>query len=81
MVARDGEFRGSKEGSERDMKAAWDFARLGKYEEAKSIINAYAEKLQRLDGHDAPLCIHLILTVISIQRKTTLKLAATRDVL
>ena len=57
VVARDGEFRGSKEGSERDMKAAWDFARLGKYEEAKSIINAYAEKLQRLDGHDAPLCL------------------------
>ena len=25
VVARDGKFRGSKNGSERDMKAAWDF--------------------------------------------------------
>jgi len=57
VVARDGEFRGSKGGSERDMKAAWDFARAGKHDEAVRIINAYAEKLQRLDGHDAPLCL------------------------
>ncbi len=56
VVARDGEFRSSKSGSERDMKAAWDFAKEGKHDEAVRIINAYAEKLQRLDGHDAPLC-------------------------
>ena len=48
VVARDGEFRSSKAGSERDMKAAWDFAREGKHDEAVRIINAYAEKLQRL---------------------------------
>ena len=57
VVARDGEFRGSKGGSERDMKAAWDFAKEGKHDEARKIINAYADKLQRLDGHDAPLCL------------------------
>ena len=57
VVARDGEFRGSKNGSERDMKAAWDLAREGKHDEARRIIDAYAEKLQRLDGHDAPLCL------------------------
>ena len=57
VVARDGEFRDSKEGSERDMKAAWDFARTGRYDEARRIINAYAGTLQQLDGHDAPLCL------------------------
>ena len=57
VVARDGEFRGSKGGSERDMKAAWDCARNGQHEKALEIINAYANKLQRLDGHDAPLCL------------------------
>ena len=57
VVARDGQYAYSKGGSERDMKAAWDFAKEGKHEEACRIINAYAEKLQRLDGHDAPLCL------------------------
>ena len=57
VVARDGQFRGSKNGSERDMKAAWDFAKAGRHDEAIRIINAYAEKLQGLDGHDAPLCL------------------------
>ena len=57
VVARDGQFRASKGGSERDMKAAWDFAREGKRQEARRIIDAYADKLQRLDGHDAPLCL------------------------
>ena len=57
VVARDGEFRKSKGGSERDMKAAWDFAKEGKHDEALRIINAYTEKLQRIDGHDAPLCL------------------------
>ena len=57
VVARDGQFRGSKGGSERDMKAAWDCARNGQHEKALEIINAYADKLLRLDGHDAPLCL------------------------
>lgn len=57
VVARDGEFRGSKSRSERDMRAAWDLAKEGKHDEAVRIINAYANKLQRLDGHDAPLCL------------------------
>jgi len=57
VVARDGEFRKSKGGSERDMKAAWDCALKGQHEKALEIINAYANKLQRLDGHDAPLCL------------------------
>ena len=57
VVARDGEFRKSKAGSERDMKAAWDCAQNGQHEKALEIINAYANKLQRLDGHDAPLCL------------------------
>ena len=56
VVARDGEFRGSKVGSERDMKAALDFAKAGQTAEALDIINAYATTLQRFDGHDAPLC-------------------------
>ena len=57
VVARDGQYAASKQGSERDMKAAWDFAKAGEYEKAACIINAYAKKLQRLDGHDAPLCL------------------------
>ena len=57
VVARDGQHAGTKQGSERDMKAAWDFAKAGEYEKAACIINAYAGKLQRLDGHDAPLCL------------------------
>ncbi len=57
VVARDGQYAASKQGSERDMKAAWDFAKVGNCEDAARIINAYAERLQRLDGHDAPLCL------------------------
>ena len=57
VVARDGQHAASKQGSERDMKAAWDFAKVGNCEDAARIINAYAERLQRLDGHDAPLCL------------------------
>lgn len=56
VVARDGRYRGSKAGSERDMKAALDFAQKGDTANALPIINAYAHTLQRLDGHDAPLC-------------------------
>ena len=57
VVARDGEFRASKGGSERDMHAAWNLAKAGHHEQACAIINAYANELQRLDGHDAPLCL------------------------
>lgn len=56
IVARDGQYRGTKVGSERDMKAAYDFAVKGEADEAVAIINAYAKTLQRFDGHDAPLC-------------------------
>ena len=57
VVARDGQHACTKQGCERDMKAAWDFANPGEYEKAACIINAYAKKLQRLEGHDAPLCL------------------------
>ena len=56
VVARDGEYRHTKGGSERDMRAALDFARNGESDKALEIISAYATTLQRLDGHDAPLC-------------------------
>ena len=56
VVARDGQFRHSKGGSERDMRAALDLAQRGETSEAVAIINAYANTLQRFDGHDAPLC-------------------------
>ena len=56
VVARDGEFRNTKVGSERDMKAAYDNAVKGNHSKAVEIINAYATTLQRFDGHDAPLC-------------------------
>lgn len=72
VIARDGEYRSTKAGSERDMKAALEYARRGKemcgkpheYHEvngvtlqALNIINAYAKTLKRVDGHDAPLCL------------------------
>ena len=57
VVARDGQYRSSKAGSERDMKAAMVLARQGLHDKALAIINAYADKLQRFDGHDAPLCL------------------------
>ena len=67
VVARDGEFRASKGGSERDMWTAWQCAKSTESTEqtedtkacttkALEIINAYAATLQRFDGHDAPLC-------------------------
>ena len=56
VVARDGQYRNTKGGSERDMLAALNFAKAGEDTEALKIINAYATTLQRLDGHDAPLC-------------------------
>ena len=57
VVARDGEFRTSKAGSERDMKAALVLAQQGQHDKALEIINAYARTLNRFDGHDAPLCL------------------------
>lgn len=56
VVARDGEYRKSKAGSERDMYAALTCAQNGDTDKALEIINAYAKTLQRFDGHDAPLC-------------------------
>ena len=56
VVARDGEFRKSKAGSERDMWQAWQSAQKGDKATALHIISAYAHTLQRFDGHDAPLC-------------------------
>lgn len=56
VVARDGQYRNTKAGSERDMKAALDCAKAGQNDKALEIINAYANTLQRFDGHDAPLC-------------------------
>ena len=56
VVARDGVYRQSKGGSERDMWTAWQCAQKGQNAKALEIINAYANTLQRFDGHDAPLC-------------------------
>lgn len=56
IVARDGEHRRTKGGSERDMYNAWQLAQAGEAEQALKIINAYAQTLQGFDGHDAPLC-------------------------
>lgn len=57
IVARDGMYRSSKSGWERDMKAAWDFSKKGQSQEARRIINAYSGRLKRIEGHDAPLCL------------------------
>lgn len=56
IVARDGEHRRTKGGSERDMYTAWQLAQQGDADQALKIINAYAHTLQGFDGHDAPLC-------------------------
>lgn len=56
VIARDGVHANTKNGSERDMKAALEFAQKGECDNALEIINAYANTLQRLEGHDAPLC-------------------------
>ena len=57
VIARDGTYRHTKAGSERDMKAALDFAQQGDTTQALPIVNAYATTLQRIEGHDAPLCL------------------------
>ena len=56
VVARDGQYRNTKAGSERDMYTALTCAESGDKAKALEIINAYARTLQRFDGHDAPLC-------------------------
>ncbi|MBP5507066.1 MAG: alginate lyase family protein [Prevotella sp.] len=56
VIARDGKYANTKGGSERDMKAALDFALKGNNAEARNIIDAYVGTLKRLEGHDAPLC-------------------------
>ena len=56
IVARDGQYRNTKAGSERDMYAALTCAQNGQTEKALEIINAYAKTLRGFDGHDAPLC-------------------------
>jgi hypothetical protein len=56
VVARDGQYAKTKGGSERDMWQAWQSAKAGDQETALKIINAYANQLQRFEGHDAPLC-------------------------
>ncbi len=56
VIARDGQYRNTKGGSERDMKAALDLATAGKTDAALRIVNAYAGTLTAIDGHDAPLC-------------------------
>ncbi len=56
VIARDGDYRHTKGGSERDMHTALELAEQGDAMQALSIIDAYAQKLQRLEGHDAPLC-------------------------
>lgn len=62
-IARDGAHRTTKGGSERDFGAAFYNALLYRLtgvvthkEKSLAIINAYSEKLQSIDGHDAPLC-------------------------
>lgn len=57
VIARDGQYRHTKGGSERDMRAALDFAQRGDTAQARRIIDAYGRTLQRIDGHDAPLCL------------------------
>lgn len=77
VVARDGEFRHTKVGSERDMRAAFDYAQKGDSANALFIIKAYAHHLQRLDGHDAPLC--LIQCYDLVKAMTLLKCHQTGD--
>lgn len=47
IVARDGQYRHTKGGSERDMRAAYDLAVAEDEVESVAIINAYAKTLQQ----------------------------------
>ena len=75
VVARDGEYRATKAGSERDMWMAWQCAQSGQDSVALAIIHAYAATLQRFDGHDAPLCA--IQSYHLVRAMTALRLHAT----
>lgn len=64
-IARDGQFRHTKGGSERDMQTAYELARAtvdepGSHDADRNvalrIINAYSTTLKNIEGHDAPLC-------------------------
>ena len=57
VIARDGKYAYTKKGSEADMWAAFELAQKGDSPQALRLINAYADKLQRIEGHDAPLCL------------------------
>ena len=57
VIARDGKYAYTKKGSEDDMHMALELAQRGDSTQALHIINAYASKLQSLEGHDAPLCL------------------------
>ena len=66
VIARDGEHRRTKSASENDFLAAYYNALLfvitGDVQHAETslnIIRSYASTLQRIDGHDAPLCAGL----------------------
>ncbi len=75
VIARDGQYRSTKVGSERDMKAALTLAQQGDTAQSLLIINAYARVLQRLEGHDAPLCLiqgyDLVQAMTLLQRHQT----------
>lgn len=51
VVARDGEHRASKSGSERDMKMAWQLALEGRPDEARRIVNATADYMPMYVGN------------------------------
>ena len=57
VIARDGVYRHTKTGSERDMKMALLLAQQGDTAGACRIIGAYARTLNNIVGHDAPLCL------------------------
>ena len=57
VIARDGKYAYTKKGCEDDMHMALELAQRGDSTQALHIINAYASKLQSLEGHDAPLCL------------------------
>lgn len=69
VVARDGQYKNTKGGSERDMYAALTCAQSGDTDKALEIINAYAHTLQRFDGHDAPLCAIQSYNMVSVRRQ------------
>ncbi len=73
IVARDGQYAGTKGGSERDMQAALCFAEAGDTANAIRIIDAYATTLQRFDGHDAPLCTIQAYWLVRAMSKTGVK--------